>query len=95
MAREAQPDIILLDTMTPKLDGLTVPDMLQDDPSMRRIPVVILSAKALQEDVQTGLGRGARAYLTQPFDALHLEGRLDGVVGGRSANRRPVPELCR
>jgi CheY-like chemotaxis protein len=86
MARSERPDIILLDIMMPKMDGLDVLDRLQSDPATRSIPVVILSAKALPEDVQAGLSRGARAYLTKPFDALHLEERLDDVLGAASGS---------
>ncbi len=80
-ARDEGPDIILLDIMMPRMDGLDVLDILQRDPSTRAIPVVILSAKALPEDVEEGLSRGARAYLTKPFDALRLQERLNEVLG--------------
>ncbi len=83
VARSEQPDIILLDIMMPKMDGLDVLGILQSEESTKGIPVVILSAKALPEDIEAGMSRGASAYLTKPFDALTLEKRLDEVLGNR------------
>ncbi|MBT3267432.1 response regulator [Candidatus Poribacteria bacterium] len=79
-AREERPDVILLDVMMPKLDGLAVLERLQGDQSTRAIPVIFLSAKALPEDIKAGMDRGACGYLTKPFDALHLEERLDEIL---------------
>ncbi len=79
-AREEQPDVILLDVMMPKLDGLAVMERLHADRTTRAIPVIFLSAKALPEDIKAGMDRGACGYLTKPFDALHLEERLDEIL---------------
>jgi CheY-like chemotaxis protein len=86
-AREEQPDVILLDVMMPKLDGLAVMERLHADRTTRAIPVMFLSAKALSEDIKAGMDRGACGYLTKPFDALHLEERLDEILA--AAGRQP------
>ncbi|MEE8287869.1 MAG: response regulator, partial [Nitrosomonadaceae bacterium] len=49
--KEQMPDLILLDIMMPKMDGLQVLRRLKEDPSMPFIPVILLSAKVLDEDV--------------------------------------------
>ena len=85
-ARQLMPDIILLDIMMPKLDGFGVLELLRQDGATRDIPVVLLSAKALPEDVQAGLDRGASAYLTKPFDVLRLEERLAEILGDSVAD---------
>ena len=90
-AVEIQPDIILLDIMMPELDGLSVLEKLREHPSTRDIPAVVLSAKALPEDIQAGLARGARAYFVKPFDVLRLEERLDAILDGRDTGD-PVPD---
>ncbi|MEO2004851.1 MAG: response regulator [Candidatus Poribacteria bacterium] len=85
-ALELQPDI-----MMPELDGLSVLEKLREHPSTRDIPAVVLSAKALPEDIQAGLDRGARAYFVKPFDVLRLEERLDDILDGRDTGE-PVPD---
>jgi DNA-binding response OmpR family regulator len=78
--REWRPELILLDVMLPKVDGLA---ML---PMMRRLteaPIVMLSAKGELEDRVQGLDRGADDYLAKPFEMSELVSRL------RSALRRP------
>ena len=69
----------------------SVLEKLREHPSTRDIPAVVLSAKALPEDIQAGLDRGARAYFVKPFDVLRLEERLDDILDGRDTGE-PVPD---
>lgn len=87
MAAELKPDLILLDIMMPKLDGLEVCRRLKGDPKMAKIPIVLLSARAQDFDIREGLEIGADAYLTKPFDPVEL---LD-VVGRLLAGERIQP----
>jgi CheY-like chemotaxis protein len=72
MARTHHPDLILLDVMMPGMDGLSVAEQLIADPVLGRIPVVMLSALAGQNNIDAGLHAGARTYLVKPFSPLAL-----------------------
>lgn len=62
-ARKAQPTLILLDIMMPKLNGLEVLERLKSDPELKTIPVVVLTNLAGNNDVQTALQLGAVRYI--------------------------------
>ena len=66
-ARELSPDLILLDIMMPKRDGISVVRELKGDPSLRMIPVILVTAKSDNRDVVEGLDAGGDDYLTKPF----------------------------
>jgi len=65
-------DLILLDTTLPDMSGMEVLRRLKQDPALRGVPVIIVSAETAKEDVQQGMGAGAAGYLPKPFrlDAL-------------------------
>jgi CheY-like chemotaxis protein len=69
---ELKPDIVILDVMMPKMDGLEVTKRLRADPATAKIPVILLSARAQDMDIREGLDIGASAYLTKPFDPVEL-----------------------
>ena len=71
-ARKEKPDIVLLDIMMPKMNGLEVCAALKGDPKTNGIPVILLSAKAQSADLQAGSDTGADDYVTKPFDPLEL-----------------------
>ncbi len=72
LARNKKPDLILLDVMMPGMDGFEVGRILRDDPQLRQIPVIMLTALDSQSDRETGLGTGVRAYLNKPFGPVEL-----------------------
>lgn len=65
-------DLILLDTTLPDMSGMEVLRRLKQDPALRGVPVIIVSAETGKEDIQQGMGAGAAGYLPKPFslDAL-------------------------
>jgi DNA-binding response OmpR family regulator len=67
-----RPDLVLLDIMMPKLDGWEVCRRLKSDPDSARVPIVLLSARAQEADVQRGTDLGVAAYVTKPFDPISL-----------------------
>jgi len=71
-ALDEVPDLIILDIMMPRMDGYQAVDALKADESTASIPVVFLSAKAQQSDIDRGLKHGVSAYLTKPFDPSEL-----------------------
>lgn len=72
LARSTMPDVIILDIMMPKRDGFDVLASLKANPSTKDIPVVLLSAKATDDDVWQGWRAGADYYVTKPFDMEEL-----------------------
>src|ERR1700752_4140212 len=58
-AKEQLPDLILLDVMMPKLDGIEVTRRIKSDPNLPFMPIILVTAKAASEDVVTGLEAGA------------------------------------
>ena len=79
-ARADRPDIVLLDIMMPRMDGLEVTRALKGDADTRSIPIILLSAKAQLSDVQQGRDMGADDYLTKPFDPLELLDRVGQLL---------------
>src|SRR5438128_8219452 len=66
------PDLVLLDVMMPRMDGFETLKRLKADPASADIPVVMLTARAQDEDVFEGYGTGAQWYLTKPFEPEEL-----------------------
>jgi CheY-like chemotaxis protein len=68
VAARENPDLIILDIMMPRLDGYQTCERLKNDEMLKDIPVVFLSAKAQQSDIDKGKTYGVADYLTKPFD---------------------------
>ena len=81
-ARAENPDVMLLDVMMPKMNGLQVAGLLKGDPATNKIPIVLLSAKAEAADVQAGRDV-ADEYITKPFDPLELLDRVSKLIAER------------
>ena len=79
-AREQLPDLILLDIMMPKIDGIEVCRRLKGDKSMPFTPIILVTAKADTKDVVEGLNAGADEYLTKPVDQTSLIARVKSVL---------------
>jgi class 3 adenylate cyclase len=75
-----QPDVILLDYMMPRMNGLEVVKRLRETEQHRAIPVILLTAKATQEDKIAGLDAGADDYVTKPFDSFELLARVRAML---------------
>jgi adenylate cyclase len=80
IAREKQPDLILLDIMMPKMDGIEVCRHLKADLSLRFMPIIMVTAKAGSQDVVAGLEAGADEYLTKPVDQNALMARVRSML---------------
>ncbi len=74
------PDVILLDYMMPKMNGIEVVKRLKQDERFKGIPVVLLTAKGSQRDKVEGLDAGADDYVAKPFDALELLARVRSMI---------------
>jgi DNA-binding response OmpR family regulator len=83
VARASQPDVIVSDIMMPKVSGLELVVALKSDPDTSDIPIILLSAKAQNADVRTGLDAGADDYVTKPFEPLDLVDRVNKLLDAR------------
>lgn len=81
LAREHQPDAILLDVMMPDLDGPSTFRLLREDPATRLIPVVFLTAKAQAVEQRVLRDLGANGVIAKPFDPLELAKQISGLLG--------------
>jgi len=80
LARKSLPDLILLDVMMPKLDGVEVTKRLKADTSLPFMPIILVTAKSDIKDVVTGLDAGADEYLTKPVDQTSLVARVKSML---------------
>jgi adenylate cyclase len=78
--REFEPDLVLLDVMMPKLDGISVVKQLKQDSTFRFTPVILVTAKADTRDVVAGLEAGGDDYLTKPFEQAALVARVRSML---------------
>ena len=72
LLRKEKPDLILLDLLMPKVDGFEVLAFLKKDETTSKIPVIVLTAKAEEEDRQRAMDLGAKDYMTKPFRPQEL-----------------------
>jgi two-component system phosphate regulon response regulator PhoB len=84
---EALPDAVLLDWMLPDLPGLTLLNQLRSDTRTATLPIIMLTARGMEEDKVKGLNCGADDYVTKPFSPKELIARIQALL------RRKAPEL--
>ncbi|WP_298816695.1 hybrid sensor histidine kinase/response regulator [Chloroflexus sp.] len=80
LARQYQPDLILLDVMMPDMDGFEVCRLLRDDPKLAQIPVVMITGLHDREAKLRGFEAGADEFITKPFDPGELQARINTVL---------------
>ncbi|MGH2751701.1 MAG: response regulator transcription factor [Actinomycetota bacterium] len=81
MASQEAPNLIILDIMMPRMDGYQTVAALKDNETTASIPVVFLSAKAQQSDIERGMKHGVADYLTKPFDPSELLQVVQRLIG--------------
>jgi two-component system chemotaxis response regulator CheY len=82
IARDGEPDLMLVDINMPRMSGLELLGELRDRGAVARIPIIIVSTEGEDHDVERGLQAGARAYLRKPFRQHELCAVIDSVVTG-------------
>lgn len=80
LVRETQPDLVMTDVRMPKLTGYEVCREIKNDDALKQIPVIILSAKGQDEEVDAGRGVGADDYILKPFAPLELASRIGEIL---------------
>ena len=92
-ARKELPDLVILDLMLPKADGLEVCRQLKTDPKTTRIPIIMLTAKTQETDRVVGLEMGADDYVAKPFSVRELTARVKAVL--RRGQFAEIPAVWR
>lgn len=85
VARDAQPDAVLLDVMMPGMDGLTTLARLREDPATTAIPVILMTAKAATGEEPEWQGLDIAGVIAKPFDPMSLTTRVRELLAARAA----------
>ncbi|NGP87175.1 response regulator transcription factor [Fodinibius halophilus] len=80
MAREHNPNLMLLDIMMPKMDGLEVVEKIRNDSKLQHIPIIFLTARGDEKTEVEGLDKGGDDYITKPISTTKLISRIKAVL---------------
>ncbi|WP_101524927.1 MULTISPECIES: response regulator [Nocardioides] len=75
-----RPDLAVLDVMMPGMSGLDAVRVIRNDPALADLPVILLTARAQESDVETGFDSGADDYITKPFSPRELASRVQALL---------------
>ena len=78
--RASKPDLAVLDVMMPGVSGLDAIREIRSDPGLSDLPVILLTARAQESDVETGFDSGADDYITKPFSPRELASRVEALL---------------
>ncbi len=82
-----RPDLVLLDWTMPKMSGIDVCRALRANPATAAIPIILLTAKAQESEVERGFAAGADDYIVKPFSPREMLRRVDALLGRVEARR--------
>jgi len=82
-AAAEKPDLILLDTNMPEMNGHQMLEHLRADPALKDIPVIMLTARCEPQDIAAASARGVSDYVTKPFDFAQLLDKIHAALPGR------------
>ena len=80
MARQEQPDLILLDVMMPDIDGFKVCQYLKENEDTKDIPIMFLTARGSDGDLETGRKAGADGFMTKPFQTIEVLKQIEKLL---------------
>ena len=80
LARQEKPDLVLMDVRMPRMTGYQACVAMKADADLKDIPIIFLSAKGQDSEIQTGLQAGAVEYLLKPFAPDQLTARIQAVL---------------
>ena len=83
LARSSTPDLAVLDVMMPKMDGYELTQRLREDEATSRMPIILLTARTQEADVERGFAAGADDYIRKPFSPEELRSRVQAILGRR------------
>jgi DNA-binding response OmpR family regulator len=78
--RNEKPDLVILDVMMPGMSGLEAARALREDGDLAGLPIIILTARAQESDIDQGFQAGADDYIVKPFSPRELAARVDAVL---------------
>jgi DNA-binding response OmpR family regulator len=84
-ARDHRPDLAVLDIMMPGMSGLDACRELRADPATSEVPIILLTARAQEPDIETGFTVGADDYIVKPFSPRELASRVHAVLARTQA----------
>lgn len=84
-AKSEQPDVILLDVMMPNLDGLTACAAIRADAATAHIPIIMVTTRGEEQNVETAFRNGCTDYVTKPINGLELLTKLQNILGPAEA----------
>lgn len=84
-----KPDLVILDIMMPRMDGWTARGELLNNPDLKSVPVIFLSARAQQADLRKGYEAGVADYITKPFDPIDLLDVVAAILDGTYERQEP------
>ena len=85
-AKSEKPDVILLDVVMPRLDGLMACAQIHADPETAHIPIIMVTTRGEERNVETAFRNGATDYVTKPINGLELLTKLHNALGLVAAN---------
>lgn len=80
VAKEHRPDLILLDIMMPKMDGLEAVEIMRQDEDLKKTPIIFLTARSDEKTEIDGLNKGGDDYITKPISTTKLVSRIKAVL---------------
>ncbi|HJX36839.1 MAG TPA: response regulator [Dehalococcoidales bacterium] len=80
MVNSQKPDVVLMDMMMPKMDGLTACHMIKNDPATKSIPVIMVTAIGFELNIKLSQQMGASGYVTKPFSSEDLLDKIAQVL---------------
>jgi CheY-like chemotaxis protein len=83
-ARQEQPDLILMDIVMPKQNGIQACRALKQDPATRHIPVILVTTRGEAESMEAGYSSGCNDYVTKPVNSAELLGKIRNLLGAQS-----------
>ena len=78
--KQTRPDLVILDVMMPVMDGYHVLKKVKEDPELKHIPVIMLTAKGQERDVVKGFDLGSEDYIVKPFRPAELVARIKKIL---------------
>lgn len=93
IAKELKPNLVLLDIMMPQMDGIEVCDRMREDPELKQIPIIFLTARSDEKTEVEGLNKGADDFITKPISTTKLISRIKAVLRRFDDTEEPVKKL--
>lgn len=91
--KQEKPDLVLLDVMMPKLNGLEVLDRLKADPETKKIPIIMLTNLAGEKDAETALAKGAVKYIIKSdYEPKEVADMVKEIISGYTRDKIPTAE---